>query len=116
MSVALPQLLAALGTAQATMVAPQLEGSYVGGSAGTIAVSLLLLAQDCATAEARTTSEVAAMSALLGQTGSHAELLAKLAERHAEVDADPTQREAGRAILDLLVTMTSAAVLRMPGA
>ena len=79
MSLPPAQMLAALGMAQMTTVTPALEGRYEGGSAGTIGLLLILLAQDAATAVAREAAEVAAMRDLLNRTdGTHAELLTAL--------------------------------------
>ena len=97
MSVPTPQLLGALAQAQATMVAPALEGSYAGGSAATIAAALMLIAQDLARPQADP-AEWAAIDARL-----------------AEIDGDPAQADETRALLDRLVVLTGAAVLRMPG-
>lgn len=115
MSLPLPALLAALGQAQGAKVAPMLEGSYAGGEAGTIALLLLLLAQDAATLPARVARETEAMAALLGREGGHAELLVALAERHAKLDGAGEGRSAeARAILAFLVEMADAGVMAMP--
>lgn len=115
MSLPLPALLAALGQAQGAKVAPMLEGSYAGGEAGTIALLLILLAQDAATLPERTARETAAMAALLGRDGSHRELLAALADRHAALDAAGEGRgPEARAILSFLVEMADAGVMAMP--
>ena len=115
MSLPLPAMLAALGQAQAAKIAPQIEGSYAGGEAGTIAALLFLLAQDAASLPARIARETEAMAALLGRTGSHGELLAALAERHAALDAAGEGRgPEARAILAFLVQMADAALLTMP--
>lgn len=110
MSLPTAQMLVALGMAQMTTVAPALEGRYEGGSAGTIGLLLILLAQDAATAGAREAAEVEAMRALMGRTdGSHADLLAALTDAHA--DADPAR---DRAIVEFLVTMADAAFVAPP--
>ena len=104
MSLPLSQMLAALGMAQMTTVAPALEGRYEGGSASTIGLLLILLAQDAATAGAREATEVAVMRELLNRTdGTHVELLTALADAHASADADFNRR-----ILNFLVEMTDA--------
>ena len=112
MSLAPAQMLAALGMAQMTTVAPALEGRYEGGSASTIGLLLILLAQDAATAGAREAAEVEAMRELLARTdGTHAELLAALTEAHDTADADLSRR-----ILGVLVDMTEAAFVVPPQA
>ena len=112
MSLSHAQMLAALGIAQATKIAPVLEGTYEGGDAGTLAMLLLLLAQDLATLPARQARETAAMADLLGEQGDHEALLAMLAARHAAIDgtADPLNAR----ILAFYVEMTGAALLTMP--
>ena len=114
MSLTPAQILAALGTAQARLVAPVLDGTYAGGSAATIAATLFMLAGDLATFEERRRREVAVMAGLLRRDGSHAELLAALDARLTAIDGDPAHRDETIAILDVLVEMTTAAVLRMP--
>lgn len=110
MSLAPAQMLAALGMTQLTNVGPALDGRYEGGSANTIGLLLILLAQDAATASTRETAEVAAMRDLLGRTdGTHAELLAALTKAHANADAEMNRR-----ILDLLVTTAEAAFVAPP--
>lgn len=114
MSLTYPQMLGALGLAQAAKIAPALVSSYAGGDAGTVAMVLLLLAQDAVTLAERTTRETAAMAELLGETGDHATLLARLAARHAEIDGsgDPLERR----ILAFYVAMADAAYLEPPAA
>ena len=110
MSLPPAQMLAALGMAQMTTVAPALEGRYEGGSAGTIGLLLILLAQDAVTRPTREAAEIEAMRALLGRTdGTNAELLAAITEAHAT--ADPALN---RRILDVLVTMADAAFVAPP--
>ena len=110
MSLPPAQMLAALGMAQMTTVTPALEGRYEGGSAGTIGLLLILLAQDAATAVAREAAEVAAMRDLLNRTdGTHAELLTALADAHATADFVLDRR-----ILDILVTIADSAFVAPP--
>ena len=110
MSLPTAQMLAALGMAQLSTVAPALEGRYEGGSAGTIGLLLILLAQDAVTRPTREAAEIEAMRALLGRTdGTNAELLAAITEAHAT--ADPALN---RRILDVLVTMADAAFVAPP--
>ena len=110
MSLAPAQMLAALGMAQMTTVAPALEGRYEGGSAGTIGLLLILLAQDAVTRPTREAAEIEAMRALLNRTdGTHAELLAALTATQAT--ADPARN---RRILDVLVMMADAALVAPP--
>ena len=110
MSLAPAQMLAALGMAQMTTVAPALEGRYEGGSAGTIGLLLILLAQDAATAGAREAAEVEAMRKLLVRSdGGHAELLAALTKAQATADHDFDRR-----ILDFLVAMADATFVAPP--
>ncbi len=110
MSLAPAQMLAALGMAQMTTVAPALEGRYEGGSAGTIGLLLILLAQDAATAGAREAAEIARMRSLLGRTdGTHAELLISLTEVHTTADA-----QLNRQILSFLSEMADAAFVAPP--
>lgn len=112
MSLPAAQMLAALGMAQMTSVAPALDGRYEGGSAGTIGLLLILLAQDAATASAREAAEVEAMRELLDRTdGSHAELLTALTDAHATANPDLNHR-----ILDFLVTMAEAGLVAPPKA
>lgn len=115
MSITLAQTLASLGTAQLSRIAPLLEGSYAGGEASSIGMLLLVLAQDAATLADRQARETARMAELLGRTGSHRELLAALAERHAALDAAGEGRgQAAIAILDFLVEMADAAAVEVP--
>ncbi len=97
MSLATPQLVGALAMAQATAVAPALEGHYAGGSASTIAACLMLVAQDLSRPQTAP-AEWAAIDARL-----------------REIDADPAHAVETRTLLDRLVVLTEAAVLRMPG-
>ena len=107
MSLPPSQMLAALGMAQMTSVAPALDGRYEGGSAGTIGLLLILLAQDAATAGAREAAEVEAMRELVGRSdGTHAELLSATTDAHATADAD-----LNRLILEVLVRMAESAFL-----
>lgn len=109
----LAPLLAALGMAQAGMVAPALDEGYAQGSAGTIAMVLLMLAQDAATRDERRAGETAAMAALLGRHGSHDDLLGRLdvALTDAEARGD---RALERAVLDLYVAMADGAFVTPP--
>lgn len=110
MSLPTAQMLAALGMAQMSSVAPALEGRYEGGSAGTIGLLLILLAQDVATAGTREAAEVEAMRELLGRNeGTHSELLEALTAAHATADPALDYR-----ILDFLVTMADAAFVAPP--
>jgi hypothetical protein len=116
MSLPPAQALAALAMTQLQTVAPALEGSYAGGSAGTIGLLTLLLAQDAVTAEPRRARECAAMRALLAAhgeaaDGDHAALLARIEALHARVESDPA---ANRAILALLADMADAAFVAPP--
>lgn len=114
MSLPTSAVLAALGMAQATMVAPLLEdGGYGQGTAGTIAMVLLMLAQDAATSEARIAAETAAMRHLLGRDGNHAELLAALDARLAAAEAAGDTAFVGAA-LDLLVEKADGAFVTPP--
>ena len=97
MSLSSPQLVGALAMAQATSVAPALEGQYAGGSAATIAACLMLVAQDLMRPQTDP-AEWAAIDARL-----------------REIDGDPAYAEETRTLLDRLVVLTEAAVLRMPG-
>ena len=110
MSLAPAQMLAALGMAQLGTVAPALEGRYEGGSANTIGLLLILLAQDTATAGAREVADIEAMRELLNRTdGTHAELQAALNEAHAT--ADPAL---DRRILNVLVGISERAFVAPP--
>jgi hypothetical protein len=116
MSLPPAQALAALAMTQLTVVGPALEGSYAGGSASTIGLLTLLLAQDAATAETRRARECDAMRALLAAhgeaaDGDHGALLARIEALHARVAADPA---ANRAILALLSEMADAAFVAPP--
>lgn len=96
MNLSLPQLLGSLGMAQLGLVAPALEGQYAGGSAATIGVMLLLLAQDVARPQTDPV-EWAAIDARL-----------------AAIDSDPAHADETRMLLDRLVELTAAAALAMP--
>lgn len=96
MSLATPQLVSALAMAQATAVAPALEGQYAGGSASTIAACLVLIAQDLMRPQTDP-AEWAAIDARL-----------------QDIDGDPAQADETRTLLDRLVEITTAAVLVMP--
>ncbi len=97
MSLSSPQLVGALAMAQASSVAPALEGQYAGGSASTIAACLMLVAQDLMRPQTDPV-EWAAIDARL-----------------RAIDSDPAHADETRALLDRLVALTEAAVLRMPG-
>lgn len=112
----LAQQLRALGLAQATMVAPALDGSYASGTANTIAMLLLLLAQDAATAAGREAREVAAMAALVGEGGDYATLLARVGELHAGLGDDAASAGLEQRILAFYVEMADAARLTLPAA
>ncbi len=110
MSLPPSQMLAALGMAQMTSIAPALDGRYEGGSAGTIGLLLILLAQDAATARAREVAEVKAMRTVLNRNdGTHTELLAALTEAHANADPDLNRR-----VLEFLVEMAESAFVAPP--
>lgn len=97
MSLSPPQLLGALAMTQATVVAPALEGSYAGGSAATIAATLMLIAHDLARPQPDT-AEWAAIDARL-----------------ALIDGDPAHGDETRALLDRLVEITATSTLPIPG-
>ena len=96
MNLSLPQLLGSLGMAQLGLVAPTFEGQYAGGSATTIGVMLLLLAQDVARPQTDPV-EWAAIDARL-----------------AAIDSDPSYADETRGLLDRLVELTAAAALAVP--
>lgn len=96
MNLSMPQLLGSLGMAQLGLVAPALDGKYAGGSATTIGVMLLLLAQDAA----RSQTDLAEWAAIDSRLAAIDGCLA---------DADET-----RTLLDRLVKLTAAAALVMP--
>lgn len=96
MNLSMPQLLGSLGMAQLGLVAPALEGQYAGGSAATIGVMLLLLAQDAA----RPPTDPAAWAAIDA--------------RLAAIDGDPAHADETRVLLDRLVELTAAAALVIP--
>lgn len=97
MSLSSPQLIGALAMAQSGTVAPALEGHYAGGSASTIAACLMLIAQDLM----RSQIDPAEWAAIDG--------------RLRLIDGDPASIEETQTLLDRLVVLTEAAVLRMPG-
>ena len=116
MSLPAPQALVALAMTQLQTVAPALEGSYAGGSASTIGLLTLLLAQDAMTLEARRARECEAMRALLAAhgeatDGDHGALLARIEALHARVAGDPA---ANRAILAFLADIADAAFVAPP--
>jgi hypothetical protein len=109
------QLAASLAMAQLTMVAPALEGSYAGGTAATLGLALLLVAQDAATWAERQARESDGAAALLDFAGvevpdGHAARLAALDTLLAgTADAALTRR-----ILDFYVEITEAAAVTPP--
>jgi hypothetical protein len=115
MSLPTDQMLAGLAMAQLTMVAPPLEESYAGGSARTIGLALLLLAQDVATADARRARVEARAAELLAEAGvavpdGHDARLAAL----DALLAATADRALERRILDLYVEMSEAAFVAPP--
>ena len=96
MSLSPPQLLGALAMTQGGFIAPALEGSYAGGSAATIAACLMLIAQD------------------LARPRPDAAEWAAIDARLHDIDGLANHADETRALLDRLVALTEAAVLRMP--
>jgi hypothetical protein len=114
------QYLTALALAQAGEVAPALEGSYAGGTAGTIAGVLMFAVQDIAGREARERAEHARLAGILGDAGRPVETLDAMRqaviELHAEIDArsDDAAKALARRILDHYVRTAEAALLVVP--
>lgn len=115
MSLPPDRLAAALAMAQLTMVAPALEGSYAGGTAATLGLTLLLVAQDAATWADRQARESDGAAALLAEAGAavpdgHDARLAALDALLAATD-DPARV---RRILDFYVAISEAAAVTPP--
>ena len=91
------QLLGALAMTQASVIAPALVGSYAGGSAATIAATLMLIAQDLALPQLD-----------LGEWSA-------IDARLALIDGSPAHADETRSLLERLVEITGAAVLHIPG-
>lgn len=112
--------LTALAMAQAGEVAPALEGTYAGGTAGTIAAVLMFAIQDIAGLEARERAEAERLRTLLGNRvaagTSLAELRVAIGELHAELDArdDAEAKALAIRILDHYVATAEAALLVVP--
>gem|GEM_PF-1997383 len=115
MSLPPDRMLAALAMAQLGMVAPPLEESYAGGSAKTIGLALLLLAQDVAGAPARRARVEARASELLAEAGATVPV-----GHDARLDAldallaSTADRDLERRILDLYVEMSEVAFVAPP--
>jgi hypothetical protein len=107
-------ILTALGQAQLGIVAPALEGSYAGGTAATIGLALLLLAQDAAGAPARDARTAERAAALLAEGGASVPetLAAQLEALDSLLAAAAPDLE--RRILDLYVEMSEAAFVAPP--
>ncbi|MFC3711314.1 hypothetical protein ACFOMD_01950 [Sphingoaurantiacus capsulatus] len=115
MSLTPAQLTVTLGMAQLTMVAPALEGTYAGGTAATLGLALILVAQDSATWDARQVRESEGAAELLASAGApvpegHDPRLAALDTLLAETQ-DPALT---RRILDFYVEITEAAAVTPP--
>jgi hypothetical protein len=115
MSLPPDKLLQALAMAQLTMVAPALEGTYAGGTAGTLGLAVLLLAEDAVKHAARQAQAAETVGAILREAGVAAPdgLEARLAaiDRLLAETRDPAL---GRRILDAYVAMSEAALITAP--
>ncbi len=115
MSLPPDKLLSTLAMAQLGLVAPALEGTYPGGSASTIGLAMLLIAQDVATADARRAQVEARAGELLAAAGlpvpeGHDARLGAL----DALLASTADRDLERRILDLYVEMSEAAFVVPP--
>lgn len=115
MSLPPDRLAATLAMAQLTMVAPALEGSYAGGTAATLGLTLLLVAQDAATWGVRQVRESEGAAELLAGAG------ADVPEGHdARLDAldallaGATDPDLIHRILDFYVEISEAAAVTPP--
>lgn len=115
MSLTPAQLTTSLAMAQLTMVAPALEGTYAGGSAATLGLALLLVAQDAAIWAERQARESDGAAELLRAAGAavpdgHDDRLAAL-DRLLAAAQDPALE---RSILDFYVEFSEAAAVTPP--
>jgi hypothetical protein len=110
--------LTALAIAQAGEVAPALEGTYLGGTAGTIAGVLMFAVQDVATLPAREAAEAERLRSLLGETAPATlqAMRTAIVTLHAELDArgDAAAKALALRILDHYVATAEAALLVPP--
>lgn len=123
MSLVPEHYLAACAAAQLTEVAPALEGSYAGGTAGTIGALLMLAVQDMTARPAREAAEKARLSEIFkaaragGLTDAPPRSLAAMRAALATLHKEAEQRQAGdlvRQILDHYVATADAACLNLP--
>lgn len=115
MSLPPDKLLQTLAVAQLTIVAPPLEGSYAGGTAATIALGVLALAQDAVAYEGRRARTAETAGAILADAGvavpdGHDPRLEAL-DRLLAATSDAALE---RRILDLYVAMTEVALIAPP--
>ena len=111
--------LVALGMAQLQEIGPALDGQFSGGTANTLGICLILLAQDAATLPARRATEEAQMRAILAEAGLpadglHEGLIERVTALHARIDGDAGHAALNARILDLYVSMTEAAFVQPP--
>ena len=123
MSLTPEQYLTVCAAAQLGSVAPALEGSYEGGTAGTIGALLLMAVQDIAARPGREAAEYERLRAIFDQaeasgyavpaTGQLPPLREALETLHVSAEERGDRALCG-AILDHLVQTAAAARLEMP--
>lgn len=123
MSLSAEQILGTCAAAQLTSVAPALEGTYAGGTAGTIGALLILAAQDIAARPKREAAELARLQEIFArartaglidsQPSGLVEMRAGLEALHKKVE-ESAQTDICTLILDHYVATAEGFQLMMP--